>query len=305
MKRILVTGATGFIGQHCLPLLLAKDYEVHGVSLNSCPTNSLEVHWHQINLLDSQQVTSLMAQIKPTHLLHFAWFAVPGQYWSSLENFTWVQASLTLLQTFVNYGGERMVMAGTCAEYDWEYGYLSEKNTPLRPNSVYGTCKQSLQMMLSSFSQQVDCSAAWGRIFFLYGPNERPQRLVASVIRSLLKEEVARCSHGNQIRDFLCVQDVADAFIALLESNVRGPVNIASGCPLILKEIIYQIAGKLNREDLIQLGAIPTSLNEPRLLVADVNRLFDEVGWQPQYDLTRGLEITIDWWKKQMFQERQ
>ena len=107
--------------------------------------------------------------------------------------------------------------------------------------------------MLNAFCQQVELSSAWGRIFFLYAPHEYPQRLVSSVIRSLLKGEVARCSHGNQIRDFLYVQDVADGFIALLDSQVNGAVNIASGSPIALKEVIYQIAGKLNRENLIEL----------------------------------------------------
>ncbi|ACK67301.1 NAD-dependent epimerase/dehydratase [Rippkaea orientalis PCC 8801] len=302
MKKVLVTGATGFIGRHCLPLLLSRDYEVHGLYLKSPPDNFLAVQWHKANLLDSEQVTVLMAKIKPTHLLHFAWFAVPGKYWSSLENFLWVQASLHLLQTFVNHGGERIVMAGTCAEYDWQYGYLSERTTPLISDTVYGTCKHSLQILLNTFAQKVSISSAWGRIFFVYGPHEYPQRLVASVIRSLLTGEIARCSHGNQIRDFLFVQDVADAFIALLDSQVKGVVNIASGFPIALKDVIYNIASQLNRENLIQLEAIPTTPNEPRLLVADVGRLFEEVGWRPQYNLAHGLQVTIDWWEQQLTQ---
>ena len=88
-----------------------------------------------------------------------------------------------------------------------------------------------------------------------------------------------------------------DAFVALLESGVSGPVNIASGRPLALRELIYRIAAKFDRDDLIQLGAMSTSPDEPPLLVADVRRLHDEVGWAPKYDLDTGLEQTIDWWK--------
>jgi nucleoside-diphosphate-sugar epimerase len=102
------------------------------------------------------------------------------------------------------------------------------------------------------------------------------------------------------MRDFLYVKDVADAFVALLESNITGPVNIASGQPLPLKEIIYKIADKLNRPDLVRLGALETPADDPDLLAGDTNRLFNEVGWQPKYNLDRGLEETIVWWRNHM-----
>jgi nucleoside-diphosphate-sugar epimerase len=297
MKRVLITGATGFIGQHCPPLLVARGYEVHAVSSRKIIANESNIHWHQIDLLNFPQMAALIAEVQPSHLLHVAWYTVPGKYWTSTENLRWVQASIGLLQEFVRHGGQRVVMAGTCAEYDWRYGYCSEAVTPLAPTTLYGICKHSLQLMLAAFSRQAGLSTAWGRIFFLFGPHEHPDRLVAYVIRSLLRGEPARCSHGRQIRDFLHVQDVANAFVALLESGVSRPVNIASGQPVALRELIYEIAAKFNRDDLIQLGAVSTPPDEPPLLVADVRCLHDELGWTPKYDLDTGLEQTIDWWK--------
>jgi nucleoside-diphosphate-sugar epimerase len=188
-------------------------------------------------------------------------------------------------------------MAGTCAEYDWNYGYCSESVTPRNPDSPYGICKHAMQEMLRAYSESTGLSSAWGRIFFLYGPYEHPNRLVSSVIRSLLSGELARCSHGNQIRDFLYVQDVADAFVALLESNVAGTVNIASGKPIAIKEVVYQIAEQIGRLDLIQLGVIPVAAKEPPLLVADIGRLSNEVGWFPKLDLYKGLRLAINSWK--------
>lgn len=298
MKRVLLTGATGFIGRHCLPKLVARGYEVHAVSSRSIPEEKgASIHWYQTDLLDFTQVAALMDKVQPSHLLHFAWYTVPGKYWTSAENLRWVQASVSLLQEFAQHGGQRVVMAGSCAEYNWRYGYCSEASTPLAPTTLYGICKYSLQLMLAAFSKQTRLSAAWGRIFFLFGPYEHPDRLVAYVIRSLLRGELARCSHGNQIRDFLYVEDVADAFVALLDSAVSGPINIASGKPVALRDLIYKIAAKFKREDLIQLGAIPTPPDEPSLLVADVRRLQDEMDWTPKYDLDTALEQTIEWWK--------
>src|SRR6202790_4494362 len=104
-----------------------------------------------------------------------------------------------------------------------------ENSTPLLPTTLYGTSKHALERMLHSSSQQMGFSSAWGRIFFLYGPHEEPSRLVAYVVQSLLRAEPALCSDGNQVLDFVHVEDVASAFVALLESKVEGPVNIASG----------------------------------------------------------------------------
>ncbi len=299
MKKVLLTGASGFIGRHCLPALAARGYEIHAVSAkeHAAIRTPDGVRWHQADLLDTAQVSVLLAQIEPTHLLHSAWYATPGKYWTAPENFRWVEASLRLLQTFAACGGQRVVATGSCAEYDWRYGYCSEKVTPLYPTTTYGTCKHALQLMLGALCKQMGLSAAWGRLFFLYGQHEYAERLVASVIRSILQGQPARCAHGQQIRDFLYVQDAADALVALLDSEATGAFNIASGLPVTLQQVVEEIGAQLKRPELIQLGALPAPENEPRLLLADVARLRDEVGWMPQYDLARGLAETIGWWK--------
>jgi nucleoside-diphosphate-sugar epimerase len=173
----------------------------------------------------------------------------------------------------------------------------------LKPNNAYGVCKSALQSLQASFAEQAGVSAAWGRIFYLYGPHEHPRRLVASVIRSLLKGEPALCSPGDQVRDFLYVEDAADAFVALMESDVRGPVNVASGQPITVKEIVQAIAERVERQELVRLGALPARTTEPHFLVADVGRLRNEVGWRPKYGLGRGLDRTIGWWRNQLLKE--
>lgn len=299
MKRVLVTGATGFIGRQCLPMLLENGYEVHGTFFRKEAPHAADVHWHHADLLDANQLSELMRRVAPTHLLHLAWNATPGVYMSSPENVDWLRSGLYLVQLFKEFGGERIVGAGTCFEYDWSYGYCRESLTPLNPSTLYGTCKHALQMAIAGFSEGAGLSSAWGRIFFLYGPHEHESRLVASVIRAVLRGEPARCSSGNQIRDFLHVQDVGGAFVALLDSQVTGPVNIASGQPVRISEVVETIGQHLERPDLIALGALPDRPNEPSILLADASRLTSEVGYRPRHDLRTGLQDTISWWRRQ------
>ena len=137
---------------------------------------------------------------------------------------------------------------------------------------MYGACKQALNLMVQAFAEQQGLSAAWGRAFFLYGPREQQDRLIASVIRSVLRGEPARCSHGRQIRDYIHVQDVANGMVALLESDVRGAVNVSSGQATTLREMVLTVGRLLDRPELIQLGAIPARPYDAALGVGDDRR---------------------------------
>jgi len=304
MKRVLVTGGRGFVGRHCLPQLVERGFEVH--ALSSRPATLTEtppevqsdpdgVHWHAANLLDTAAVNAVLQTIQPTHLLHLAWITEPRRYASAPENVDWLAASLHLLRTFHAVGGQRVVMSGSCAEYDWNHGWCSESVTPLQPATLYGQCKHALQSTLAAYCKQVGLSWGWGRLFFLYGPHGHPAKIPGVVIESLLRGDPALCSHGRQIRDFLHIADAARGLVLQLDSDVQGPVNIASGEPVTIREIVLQIADQLGRRDLVQFGAVPTSPHDPPLLVADVRRLRTELAWQPTYSVTSGLAATLEW----------
>jgi nucleoside-diphosphate-sugar epimerase len=212
----------------------------------------------------------------------------------------WLSASLSLAEAFVNAGGKRAVVAGTCAEYSWKQGLCCEKETPLEPETLYGISKASLYRVLSSYASLSDLSLAWGRIFFLYGSNEPKGRLVPAVINNLLDNKEAPCSHGQQIRDFMHVQDVADAFTALLDSEIEGAVNIASGSPVTIKEVVTMIADKIDSQSKPEFGAIAANPTEPPKILAETARLKNELGWEPRYTLEQGIDETINWWSNQM-----
>lgn len=302
MKRVLLTGATGFVGRHCPEALVARGFDVHAVASREVTLQSAPgVTWHRADLLEPTQARAVVERVRPTHLLHLAWYAAPGEFWTSTENFRWVQSSLDLFEAFAAAGGHRVVAAGTCAEYEWGGDEpCSESGTPLRPATLYGACKHALRIMLEAFAAQESFSAAWGRIFFLYGPHEHPRRLVAAITRALLRGETARATHGRQVRDFLHAEDVGRAFVALLDSEVEGAVNIASGSAVALKDVIFEIGELTGRRELVRLDAVQAPAGEPRVVVADVERLRVEVGWRPKYELSEGLARTVEWWRQNL-----
>jgi nucleoside-diphosphate-sugar epimerase len=316
-KRVLVSGAGGFIGRWSVPALQLLGYEVHAVlsgnARREIPEQLGGAEIHFADLLNETAAEELVAQVSPTHMLHFAWIATPGLYWNSAENFRWVAASERLLRSFHAGGGRRVMMAGTCAEYDWSrVEECDELQSPLASDktaatngtaaalSPYTACKIALQKTLAEFGRRERLSTVWGRIFFQYGPYEHPDRLVPSVIRNLLLNREAPCSHGRQIRSFLHVADVGAAFAAVLDSELEGPVNIGSDERIALADLIDRIGAQIGRPELLRLGARPAPLQEPSILVPVIHRLRDEAGWRPRFTLNDGLSDTIAWWRGQL-----
>ena len=143
-------------------------------------------------------------------------------------------------------------------------------------------------------------SGAWARPFFIYGPGEKPQRFTADVIRSLLKGREAHCTHGQQKRDFLHVDDVATAMVALLLSDLKGPVNIGSGTAIPLADLIHEVGRQIKADDLIRLCAREALPSEAQFVEADITRLRDQLGWTPRYSLKTGIADTIAWWRREI-----
>jgi nucleoside-diphosphate-sugar epimerase len=293
---VLLSGASGFIGAHALDALLERGHEVHAV-VRHAGTKRDGVTWHELDLLASDSLTALAKDAQTSHLLHLAWYAVPGRFWTAPENERWIDASLSLLRAFGEAGGRRAVMAGTCAEYLWGADSLSERDTPLEPATLYGACKRATYIAATAVAEELDVSLAWGRIFFLYGPGEDQARLVSGVARELLLGNEVSTTDGLQRRDFMHVRDVAAAFVALLESEVLGPVNIASGEAIQVREIVALVAEQAGGAERVRFGALARRTSEPEVIVADVERLANEVGFRPTIGLERGIVDTVAWWR--------
>jgi nucleoside-diphosphate-sugar epimerase len=296
VKRVLLTGATGFLGRRVVPLLVDAGYEVHVVART--PARGENVHAHAANLLRQDEQRELLRRVRPTHMVHLAWHTPPGQFWTAEENRAWLASSVELLRNFAGAGGKRWVGAGTCAEYDWSRGGRFREADPCRPHTLYGECKNALRAASAELGQELGIEVAWGRIFYPYGPGEPDARLVPSVIRALLAGQAAPCTEGKQVRDYVYVDDVARAFVLLLQSEFKGPVNIASGEGVSVRRVVTAVAELVGRPELVQFGALPARDFEPAEVTADVTTL-RSLGFEIGVGLREGLRRAVETIKNQ------
>ena len=280
-KRVLVTGATGLIGQYAVPQLINAGHEVLAVSRSGKGPGGVPLDLH-----DEEKVNAFMEAEHPEYLLHLAWDVSAG-YLSNPNNLDWVIASLRLLKNFALNGGKRAVFVGTCFEYDLNYGYLSEDVTPLRPDSLYATAKVSLSQFASEWAKDNGLSFGWGRVFFLYGRNEKPERIVPYIVNCLKNGEKPALKYPHILRDYMHASDMAGGLIALMFSDFDGAVNIASGTAVPLCKIAEKAAEIIGCP--VPKYDVKASDNIAPLILGDTRRLNNVIGFTPRVSLEEGL----------------
>jgi nucleoside-diphosphate-sugar epimerase len=302
--NILLTGAGGFVGAHLARALLAQGHTVTAIVR---PTTSLERIADILGELIIVQVPSpdavheAVATARSEACIHLAWYAEPGRYLSATpENIASLSYSLTLLDALIRSGCEQVVMAGTCAEYDAERGWLHEDG-PTRPETIYAASKLALSLMAAQIAAVAGVNFAWARLFYLYGPGEDERRMVPALLRTLLRGEQFSASSGEQVRDYLYVEDVAAALCALVTQKASGVYNVSSGEPVAVRQLMETAAAVVGKAGLIQFGALPSRPWDPPFICGD-NRKLRALGWTPRYTLRRGLAQTAGWWRSRGFE---
>lgn len=298
-RRVLVTGATGFVGRQTLAPLKAAGFDVVALT-TAAPVNPIKgIDYAACDLTDEVRLRKTMAEIAPTDLMHLAWRPVRSGLWGTPENHKWLNISLKLVEVFADTGGQRLLVTGSSGDYSWDTGLCHEDHTHLQPSTVYGKVKVALFHALSALCETKEISFVWPRLFFLYGPGEHESRLAASVALSVLNGEPALCSHGMQLRDYMHVADAGRGLAALMKSDLTGAYNLATGEAARVKDVILGIAEAAGRPDLIRLGAREAPAHEPPLIVADMTKLrASGLDWAPQFDLRSGTRDTLAWYRE-------
>lgn len=289
--KVLLTGASGFIGRYVLGELQRRNIDTVVVGRKP-PLSGGKTQFIETDLLATTDFSALMNEAKATHLLHIAWYAEHGKFWNSPLNLRWVDATTRLVEAFCAAGGQRVVAAGSCTEYDWSHVVLKEDSTPLNPATLYGTAKDATRRLLTALCAQLNVPLAWGRIFFLYGSGENRARLIPALIDCYRGQRAPISVNADAGRDYLHVSDVASAFITLLQSGARGEFNICSGQAVKLSDIAREIARQLGVDPQSVLALAADRPGEPKTLYGDAAKL-RALGWQPALTLSQGLAATL------------
>lgn len=266
--RILVTGATGFVGRALVDALAGR-----AVVLTP------QLHGKRVDLVDPAERAAFIAGTDADILIHLAWVTKHGSFWGSEANLAWEQASVDLFRRFQEAGGRRIVGVGSCAEYDWTTGAdRFAEDAPLAPHTLYGATKVRACEALRDMANAAGTSWAWGRVFFSFGPGEPAGRLIPLILRSAAEGSDLGIGPADTFRDFCHVAHVGRALAALALSDAQGAVNVGSGHATSFEDLA-EIANRIAGRTVIRPGARALGPGEPRLLVADQKRLSDDVGF--------------------------
>ncbi len=298
---VLLTGASGFIGSQVARRLVYQGCRVTALVRPGSDPGRLadvanKIAFVEGDVEDAGFCRGLVGRVAPEVVLHLAWYLAPGDWADSPRNLDCLAGSLALLQGVAGTGCRRVVVAGSSVEYDTDLGRVTETSA-IRPRTLYGACKASLFLAGGQLARRDGWGFAQARIFNVYGPGEDERRFVPQVVRGLLRGEPCELTPGDQVRDYLHVEDVASALVALAAGDIEGAVNVASSRPVTIAALARTIAGLLGRPDLLRLGARPARPGEYACLYADTRLLRERAGWSPRYGLDAGLKQTIGWWQ--------
>lgn len=291
--KIIVTGASGFLGKYVIDVLLKSkvNAQIFAISQNNLDTNKYEnLTWIKLDLHDFKSTHLALEQIDADLLIHLAWYAEHGKFWDSLENIRWISTTINLLEKFVEFGGKRIFISGTCAEYEANQGLCIEGITPIKPESIYAKSKDLTRQIAVGLCNKWKVKLVWGRIFFPYGPGEALTKLIPSTLISLRNDSEINISHGNQQRDFIHAWDVAQAISLLAtDPSCDGEFNISSQEAVSIKSIV-SLCQKVAKKpaSVVNYGAIETPDREQTILVGS-NLKLSNLGWSPKKNIESGI----------------
>jgi nucleoside-diphosphate-sugar epimerase len=270
-KRVLITGATGFVGRQVLHHLLTQNVRVT-VVLRDGKQNALADHPFVETVISTPDLFAetvawwANALQGIDTLIHIAWYAEPGLYLQSSKNMDCLEGTLNLAKGAVQARVRRFVGIGTCFEYDLSQGMLSV-TTPLKPLTPYAGAKAASYFALSQWLPSHSTEFVWCRLFYLYGQGEDARRLVPYLRAKLAAGETAELTSGNQIRDFIDVAEAGSLIVSIALGTAVGPVNICSGIPITVKQLAENIADEYGRRDLLNFGVRHDNLIDPPCVV--------------------------------------
>lgn len=298
--RCLVTGSAGFLGSHLVARLLESG---HAVTILLRPTSNTwrierclpDVEIIFGDLKDSESIGDRLKAARPEIVYHLAWIGGnSGRHQNDLSQIQHnLPASLAFFRQVTEAGARRWIGCGSAAEYGLTTGPVSEATVP-QPHTLYGISKYALCLATAKMCSLLEMEYLWARPFALYGPQDQAQGLIPFIVRSLLRGERPSLTAGEQRWDYLHVEDAAQALMCLASTPGGGPVNIGSGEPVTIRELVEQIRDLINPALPLGFGEVPYPVDQLMSLQADTTKLRRLASWTPQVPLKDGLRLIIE-----------
>jgi UDP-glucose 4-epimerase len=303
MKRVLLTGGSGFLGSRVVRKLLAEEYSVALVLRPSSDSRRLNGLLEKCtvftgDLSDIYLRREAIKDFSPKTVVHLAWEGVNSSNRNNVIQLKNIINSINLFNLSVELECEHFIGLGSQAEYGPISGRIVE-NTPCRPTTLYGTSKMAVYLALDRAAKSIGKNFSWMRLFSSYGPDDDPNWLIPYVIRSLLNGDLPKLTQAEQNWDYIFIDDVADAVVAVVKSLATGVFNIGSGRAYPLRKIIERARDMIDPNLPLGFGEIAYRADQVMHLESDISALFEATGWRPKTDLDLGLSKTIEWYKTQ------
>lgn len=301
--RCLVTGASGHLGSYLTERLVREGAEVSVLVRPQSDLWRLKDVLERVNVLradlsDLASVALLIKELKPEVTFHLAWEGVTSAFKNSPEQITRnVTGSLELFEIVRAAGCKLWVGVGSQAEYGPHDSVLTEE-TPVRPLTVYGTAKLCVGLLTKKLCELSEMRYVWLRLLATYGPKDDERHLLPSTIAKLLAHHRPSLTLGEQLWDYLYVEDAAEAiYRAAMSEEARGVFNLGSGETESIRRVMERTRDLIDPTLALGFGEIPYPKDQLMRLETKIDRLRDATGWTPQVSLDEGLRRTVDWYR--------
>lgn len=298
MKRIIITGATGFIGIHLIKEWLEEDCEIFAVirpnskNKSRVPKNE-KVHIIELEMKDYDKLISYTKTAD--FFYHLAWEGARKPYRDNEQiqkrNYKY---SLKAFEAAQRLNCSFFLGSGSQAEYGITTGVVDEEY-PCKPETEYGKYKLKTYEMLSNRSKEVGIKFIWTRIFSVYGKYDYSGTLIMNCLSKMLKNETIEMTEGNQLWDYVYVKDVAEAMKSFALTNCSSGVYIvASGDYRPLRDFIIEMKKVLNSNSHLAFGCIPFGTGGAINLTPNPQKIKDALNWMPHTSFPEGIVLTME-----------
>jgi nucleoside-diphosphate-sugar epimerase len=283
MKKILVTGATGFIGKFVIEELLKNNYQV--IATSSAKEKATKKNWFtqvdyiEFNLKEFDNTVNYQQYFNyPDAVIHLAWEGLPN-YKSAFHTEENLPRHFAFIKNLVTNGQKNITITGTCFEYGMQQGCLTESMESL-PANYYAIAKDTLRKQLQALQLLYPFTLKWVRLFYMYGEGQNPNSLLSQLDTALQKgEPVFNMSGGEQVRDYLPVEKVAFNICSIaMQTTVTGIINCCSGNGITVKQFVQNYLTQNNKSITLNLGFYPYADYEPMSFWGDDEKLRTIVG---------------------------